>query len=199
MGSIFTTATSMGMSKSKLPSPFKSDLLTGRHDLRLEATTVSITIGMHVEKVPPLGTAAVNQVGCAPVGNRGAAPLGIGRCLRLAYLEQAELMVRPVWHRGGRLPIHFSCERPRKLCHGVFLHKVPFTQQQKKRIPILRLYEEIRLRFGSVSYCQPVRIDQAYRVNRYGCLWCEKSYAHHSPMATKQSKLPPPLPTGQST
>jgi len=43
-------------------------------------------------------------------------------------------------------------------------------QPPKKRTPILRLYEEIKLRFSSVLCGQPVRIDQASDVNRYGFL-----------------------------
>jgi hypothetical protein len=56
----------------------------------------------------------------------------------------------------------------------------------KKRIPTLRLYEDVQLRFSSVWCCQPVSVDQAYRVNRYGFLWYPASYAHHSTMATKK-------------
>jgi hypothetical protein len=65
-------------------------------------------------------------------------------------------------------------------------HSRGYTWPTKKRTPIFRVYEEIRLRFSSVLCCQPVSVDQAYRVNRYGFLWCQPPYAHHSTMATKK-------------
>ena len=64
----------------------------------------------------------------------------------------------------------------------------------KKRTPTLRVYEEIKLRFSSVLYCQPIRVDQASCVNRYGFLWRPKSYAHHSTTASKKMNFTP-LPT----
>jgi hypothetical protein len=64
----------------------------------------------------------------------------------------------------------FKCVFGERKRNHIFHLATPPFPKQKKRTPILRLYEEIKLRFSSVLGGQPVRIDQASGVNRYGFL-----------------------------
>lgn len=90
---------------------FHAHLLAGCGDFALEGAPVAVAIGALVAPIPLLNTAAIDQIGCAPVGDIGPVPQRIGRFLGSFHFDKRKGMVVLVEKRRCSLGPEFSGKR----------------------------------------------------------------------------------------